>query len=370
MRFLLRTFFKKLFVTFLFTKIADDKICHLYKIKKRQHNNCLETGYLHSDKINLLRKIKILTGYRLILKHLQFVTDPWINEDGVIKLLKRGGIIRRVILELISFNKIRRIHSAFYSASRHGTKVSEPNYAHFLLEDLPVIKLWLEEYRDNKLLLRPNAPKWVKEILFYCGVYEQEYSIDNSPLLVSKLFVAKKPFIGSHKYENNHLRTEMISDIKSSVLESQALEKIKKPMLGEWIFIDRCSASRRKISNNDEILGIVKKFGFSIIEPSSYSFAEQVCIFSNCTLILGQSGAALVNGCFMNPGSHMIELNHGEFKEGPTCWQLMCDEFDLDYKTIYPQNSVSDFDNDIMVNAAKLENLLLKISPTNYNSNL
>ena len=107
---------------------------------------------------------------------------------------------------------------------------------------------------------------------------------------------------------------------------------------------------------------ILKKFGFSIINPASYPFVDQVEIFSNCTLLLGQSGAALVNGCFMTTRSSLIELNHGEADEGPTCWELMSREFGINYETIYPINSVMDHDQDITVDISALDKLLTRLN--------
>ena len=141
----------------------------------------------------------------------------------------------------------------------------------------------------------------------------------------------------------------MLQDRKE---EEQKIEE------GKWIFIDRHSERRRKIENRNELLQVLSRFEFTIIEPSSYTFSEQVKMFSNSSLLLGQSGAALVNGCFMNPESFLIELNHGEIEEGPTCWQLMCNEFGLSYRTIYPINSVDDHDKDITVDLGALEKVL------------
>lgn len=352
---------KNVFTSVLFTNIEGSFQKFETSVEPEQICTTFPTDRASYQDVRILRKTKILTGYRLILKQGRLVTDPWINEDGVIKLLKRPGVIISFFFELIGFRKPKRIESAFYFASRHGTKLSEPNYAHFLLEDLPILKVWLEKYKTSKLVIRADSPRWISEILSVFGICEQDYVDENSLLLVDQLFVFPKPFFSSHKYESNSFRFQMIEQLKMSVLKIQAEQTVEKLQLRKWIFIDRHSEARRKIENHEEMLEIIKKFGFTIINPTSLSFVDQVKVFSNCSLLLGQSGAGLVNGCFMTTKSSLIELNHGESYEGPTCWELMSREFGINYETIYPINSVLDHDQDITVNITSLDKLLTRL---------
>jgi capsular polysaccharide biosynthesis protein len=361
MRFKVKKKLKKFFASVLFTNIEGSVRDFETLLEPEQICTTFTIDHVRSKEVHTLRKIKMLTGYRLILKQGRLVTDPWINEDGVIKLLKRPGVIRSFFFELIGFRKAQRIESAFYFASRHGTKISAPNYAHFLLEDLPILKVWLEKYRTSKLVIRADSPIWISEILSVFEIFEQDCFDKNSLLLVDQLLVFPKPFFSSHKYESNSFRIQMIEQIKMSVLKIRVEQKVEKLQLRQWIFIGRHSESRRKIENHEEMLKILKKFGFTIIDPASYPFVDQVKIFSNCTLLLGQSGAALVNGCFMSARSSLIELNHGEADEGPTCWELMSREFGINYETIYPINSVVDHDQDITVDISSLDKMLTRL---------
>ena len=309
------------------------------------------------EEISVLRNIKVFTGYRFVFSDGRLISAPWINIDGVIKLLKRPGVFRSLLLELLILRAPDKIESAFFFVSRHGHQVSAPNYAHFLLEDLPLLKFWMAGYRDTKLLIRSDPPAWVTDILSALGVEKDRCIINDAPLSVDHLIIFPKPIFSSHKYEKNVARFQTINLLKKKVLQDRKEEE-QKIEEGKWIFIDRHSERRRKIENRNELLQVLSRFEFTIIEPSSYTFSEQVKMFSNSSLLLGQSGAALVNGCFMNPESFLIELNHGEIEEGPTCWQLMCNEFGLSYRTIYPINSVDDHDKDITVDLGALEKVL------------
>lgn len=358
----LKNVFKKILVAVLFSTTKNNLIyCNSLEQQEKRSAN-LSSTTLQSEKIQVLQKIKLVTGYRLLVKKGKFVTDPWINEDGVFKLLKRRGVLRAIFFELLLFYKAHRLKTAFYFVSRHGTKLSSPNYAHFLLEDLPILQVWLERYRNVKLVIRADSPKWVIEVLRLMGVNQEDYFGNSTPILVDDLLVLPKPFFSSHSYKKNYARFAMIEEIKTRVSKIRLEDRVEKPMTGSWIFIDRGSEARRKIENDLELRKILERFDFTILNPASYSFEEQVRIFSNCTLVLGQSGAGLVNGCFMRPKSILIELNHGRPDQGATCWESMCDEFNVEYRTIYPVNFVVNHDHDIVVDTKQLMIILSEIA--------
>ncbi len=79
------------------------------------------------------------------------------------------------------------------------------------------------------------------------------------------------------------------------------------------IFIARKPSLSRRPSNEEELWTIAQKYGFVKVYPEDYSFPEQVSIFSNCEIVLGNTGAAFTNILFMAPGSKILywvsELN-------------------------------------------------------------
>jgi capsular polysaccharide biosynthesis protein len=64
------------------------------------------------------------------------------------------------------------------------------------------------------------------------------------------------------------------------------------------IFLTRSERSLRYIENMDDLLPILKKHQFKIIDASELSFQEQVNLFAGCTCLAGIHGAGLTNMIF------------------------------------------------------------------------
>lgn len=74
-------------------------------------------------------------------------------------------------------------------------------------------------------------------------------------------------------------------------------------------------ASRRSIPNHDELASALESiihspYQFQNVQLERILFEEQVRLFDNASLVIGQHGAGLANCLWMQPGSNVIELSH------------------------------------------------------------
>lgn len=58
--------------------------------------------------------------------------------------------------------------------------------------------------------------------------------------------------------------------------------------------------------NQDELIEVAAKLGFTVFHPEDHSFYEQVAAFSNAQFIIGPSGAAFTNLLFCDPGAKAL----------------------------------------------------------------
>jgi hypothetical protein len=72
------------------------------------------------------------------------------------------------------------------------------------------------------------------------------------------------------------------------------------------IYISR--ACHRRVVNEAELIKMLEKFDFTIIEDKPRSVAEQVEIYKNASFIIGPHGASFVNIIWCEPGTHLFEL--------------------------------------------------------------
>ncbi|MFD1950053.1 glycosyltransferase family 61 protein [Sphingomonas arantia] len=74
------------------------------------------------------------------------------------------------------------------------------------------------------------------------------------------------------------------------------------------IFVARRSEQGRSILNQPELIEMLEQFGFTMIYSEDHDFVEQVQIFSNASVIIGQMGAAMTNTMFCRSTTSIIYL--------------------------------------------------------------
>jgi len=74
------------------------------------------------------------------------------------------------------------------------------------------------------------------------------------------------------------------------------------------IFISRSQAPKRRIANEDELAPILERAGFEIVLMERLSFADQVKLLSETSVLIGNHGAGLINMLFMRANSSIVEL--------------------------------------------------------------
>ncbi len=75
----------------------------------------------------------------------------------------------------------------------------------------------------------------------------------------------------------------------------------------ERIYISRGDARYRRVLNEDEVIEMLRPWGFVIVQLESLSFSEQVALFAQAKVILGAHGSGLTNIVFCQPGTQVIE---------------------------------------------------------------
>jgi capsular polysaccharide biosynthesis protein len=85
-------------------------------------------------------------------------------------------------------------------------------------------------------------------------------------------------------------------------------------------FISRAKAKYRRLLNENEIMLQISKYGFECVQAENLTFKQQVRLFSEAEVILGQHGAGLTNMLFAPLHCKILEI-HGP--EVTRCHYLM-----------------------------------------------
>ena len=78
--------------------------------------------------------------------------------------------------------------------------------------------------------------------------------------------------------------------------------------LSKKIYVTREDSNYRKILNEDDVVTILRKNGYRVINPQLYEIDEQIEIFSNAEKIISPHGSNLANIIFCKPGTEIFEI--------------------------------------------------------------
>jgi capsular polysaccharide biosynthesis protein len=178
------------------------------------------------------------------------------------------------------------------------TSSESSGYFHWMLECLPRLKL-IENYTDDIdfLIVPDNLKKFHIETLDLVGFPKEKlYRIKNGMnIQCENLFVPSLPI-------RDALMSTWVCDF---LRESFVPEYIANPH--RLIYISRKDALYRKIENEDEVEGYLKKKGFEILQMSKLPFKEQVRACAEAKIVIGPHGAGLTNIVFCR-NAKILEL--------------------------------------------------------------
>jgi hypothetical protein len=186
------------------------------------------------------------------------------------------------------------------------------NYCHFfneILERLALLEMHGIQY--DYLYVMCHS-KFVKDALRLWGVDESKiihpttcnFAIQADTLILPSLVLnTNNGFfhagVNTHPYTLKYVREKLLKN---------AQEEIKKDRFSHRIFISRRDAPSRRILNEDEIVELLKTKGFERYDTGKMSVVEQIALFANADIVMGEHGAGLTNVMFCKQGTQIIEL--------------------------------------------------------------
>lgn len=102
---------------------------------------------------------------------------------------------------------------------------------------------------------------------------------------------------------------------------------VKPPFSASRIYITRRNAPGRRVVNEHEILPLLERRGFEIIEVEKYTLPEQIAIFRQAEVIVAVGGAAFTLLSFSKPGTKVMSLFCDEDTTGGATmkmWDMIC----------------------------------------------
>jgi len=179
------------------------------------------------------------------------------------------------------------------------------NYYHWLMEC--VFRAWMirdkkdemilllpEQYGKTDFIMAPLQPFNFKRIYF---------------IPAGKSLMVRNLCIPQIKQKVDSYDSKMMQDVRRFLLDYALNETGININLGERIYISRKKALRKRVENEDEIVPILLKYGYTIVNNEDYSFWEQVVLYSKARHLVSIHGSGLTNMFFMDEGASVLEFH-------------------------------------------------------------
>jgi len=125
---------------------------------------------------------------------------------------------------------------------------------------------------------------------------------------------------------------------KSPAFKMLNLLKMTHNKTKDKIYVTRQNANYRNLINEGDIVNVLKKDGFRIVDLNNMDVFEQIDLFSNAKFVVSPTGSSLTNVVFCSPGTKVVEIKpkyifeyESNFKNR---YSYLCDQLDLNYFSV------------------------------------
>lgn len=192
----------------------------------------------------------------------------------------------------------------------YGLSICGPGtfvYGHWLVDFLP--RLYAAACigffpRDYKIPLPAGAPGFTRTLLKAVGVPDENivlYDPHTELLQFDHLIVTDLLRTG------NRMKPEF-RDAVNFLFGAHLANLDDTTSPHRKIFLSRKGVKGRSILNSAEIEAEAEKRGFFVVEPSILPFDEQMRLFRDAQIVMGEYGSALHNSIFSRPGTMVVAL--------------------------------------------------------------
>lgn len=232
------------------------------------------------------------------------------------------------------------------------------NYYHWMFDVLAKFDLLKRSgFNIDYYILNPRKHPFQYETLQLLGIPEEKI-IENYHglhLQADQLVLASQPT----------MVPEWACHFLTKAIKDQC--RMKQNPRYKYVYISRKNAAGRKVINETELIEILEKMGFTVIELEKLAVLEQASVFASAELIISPHGAGLSNLLFANKGTKLIELFSPAYVH-PIYW-LLSNRLNVDYhyclgegerleKDLYKEWPSSGGNDDITININKLKKVL------------
>lgn len=193
------------------------------------------------------------------------------------------------------------------------------NYYHWCVEILPVLGLIPKLNGMKAITLIRNIKRKLHIQKVTEGLFDTFFH--DCPILVRELYTVSGlfPIYGAFRPE------PVLNFWKKSGGNAKNIKRI---------YLTRKNASRRRLVNENQILGILRPLGFEAIDCDILDLTEQKKVFESAEIVVGIHGAGLTNLIHCQEETKVIEIFGPGFRH--FFYEYISKIFGLEYQSVQP----------------------------------
>ena len=359
MKNLIKNIYKNL-IKFIFLKINGKILLPNKKVKnlKVSEINFINGINIKKYKYKLYEIVngKVFTNY---IENVSIISDNFLIKNASFQQI--NGFLKNSENEVLKSGIpkfLKKVNGSVVVLTQGAS--GHHNYAHWLLDIVPKIKLISNLHSLNKIdyfyFTRLNS--FQRQTLKLLGVESNKFIDSNHKryLMADKLIAISHPYYFNKSFfiSQSKIPTWIIRYLRKEFLKkvNNQKKKIKK------IFIDRSDSKNThcKLINNEEIKKFLIKNNYKCIKLSELTFAEQVSVFKNCNNIIAPHGAGLTNIVFCAKDTKIVEIIPKN--NSNKLFKRISRINNLNYKSIYLKNIKGNLNGDIYLDLEILKKFI------------
>jgi len=182
------------------------------------------------------------------------------------------------------------------------SRAGEGTYGHWLVDFIPRLLILKSLGITGKYIFTDLIPDYSWEFFKLLGIDESEIITYNPLTECVELEQAYVP---------TYLRLE--DQFSPLIAGLPRFFSSKSQIKGCKIYVARGDFRKnQKVLNNKAVIELLLKYGYEIVYPHEFSIKEQIDIFSQASVVVGEYGSAMHNTFFCHPGTKVIVLQSNQ----------------------------------------------------------
>lgn len=180
-------------------------------------------------------------------------------------------------------------------------------YGHWIIDMLPRLALCKNDHKELKIVVTKDIPNYAYKLLELFGYRKSDIIVHNYDKEILRCKVAIIPTASRSGNDLSHLHP-YVGKIYDELLHKFDFKKESK---FEFLYLSRKKEKNqmRRLLNRIELDKSIQKFPLLEIFPEKLSFPEQINIYRNAKVMVGEYGSALHNSLFANSDLKVVSLS-------------------------------------------------------------